>query len=272
MRHARESGQALVLVLLSLAVVVTVVLYVLSRSVTDISVSSRESQSVSAFSAAEAGVEQALVIGSGSGGNVSIGDASYNAQVSDVANGSRSFIYPVELNSGDSMILWFKSPDGGSFNGNTVRVCWGKSSSLNSTTPAIEMSIVYETSSGNPATARVSRVTADPYSGRNPPNSFDSSSFGHTISGQSFPFCKTISLSGIPNPQFAYIKMFYNTNTSQPIAFDSTNFSVFPSQGIVVDSSGTAGEANRKVEVFQGWPEVPGVFLSGIYSPSGLTK
>ena len=89
-----NEGQALILVLLGLAVVLTVVLFILSRSITDVAVSSSQSQSVSAFSAAEAGVEQALVIGTG--GNSSVGSASYTSQVTNVGQNNTSFIYLIK--------------------------------------------------------------------------------------------------------------------------------------------------------------------------------
>jgi Tfp pilus assembly protein PilX len=273
MEKYRQGGQALVLVLLSLAVVLTIVLFILSRSITDVSISSSESSSISAFSAAEAGVEQALVVGSAPSGITQIGDASYRASVTNVARGVRSFIYPVELNSGDTVTLWLNSQDSSpDYNGNALRICWGKSgtSGGNNNTPAIEVSLVYGTGSN----VRVYRAAIDPYQSRSPNNNFDDNSAGQTISGQSFPFCHTIgNLSSFSNRQFATIRMFYNTNTSHPIAFDSTNNSwLFPAQGIRIDSSGTSGQSSRKVEVFQGWPEVPTVFQFGLYSPSGLTK
>ena len=102
----QSSGQALVLVLLALAVVLTIVLFILSRSIVDISTSSSGSSAVSAFSAAEAGVEQALVIGVG--GSAVVGSASYTSQVTNVAQGTTGFVYPVDLNSGESMTLWLK--------------------------------------------------------------------------------------------------------------------------------------------------------------------
>lgn len=264
-------GQALVLILLSLAVVLTIVLFILSRSVTDLSISGSESQSISAFSAAEAGVEQALVIGTGGSGTV--GDASFNAQVSNVASGLSSFIYPVELNSGDTMTLWLKSQGVGSdYNGDRLRICWGKQGTPrnSSVTPAIEASLVY----GSGSNVRVFREASDPYNSRSPNNSFNNSSGSQTIQGRSFQFCTTLTnLSSYSNKQFVIIKMFYNSNTSHPIAFDSTNGSrLFPGQGIKVDSSGTSGQSSRKVEVYQGFPEVPSVFVNAIYSPSGLTK
>jgi Tfp pilus assembly protein PilX len=270
-----QRGQALVLVLLSLAVVLTIVLFILSRSITDISISSNESSSVSAFSAAEAGVERALVIGAGN--SSTIGDASYNALVSNVATGLTSFIYPVELNSGDSITLWFHSQDASpNYTGNSVRICWGKSGTQANVavTPAIEVSVIYETVSGNPATARVFRGAYDPNTSRRTSgNSFSAPDNGScVIAGQTFQFQKTISLAGMSNPQFANVRMFYNTGTSQPVAFNSTNASVFPTQGISIDSSGTSGKSSRKVQVFQGWSEVPGGFQYAIYSPSGITK
>lgn len=79
-----QSGQALLLVLLSMAVVLTIVLSILSRSVTDIAVTSRDEEALRAFSAAEAGVEQALVAGGGTG---TVGNATFNANVSGFASG-----------------------------------------------------------------------------------------------------------------------------------------------------------------------------------------
>jgi parallel beta-helix repeat protein len=92
------------------------------------------------------------------------------------------------------------------------------------------------------------------------------------INGQTFQFQTTLDLSGIPNPQFAFVRMFYNVDTAQPIGFDSTDSHLFPTQGMLVDSSGSSGQSSRKVEVFQGWPEIPNPFQFALYSSTGLTK
>lgn len=278
-----QSGQALVLVLLALAVVLTIVLFILSRSITDIAVSSSQSQAVSAFSAAEAGVEKALVLGSAPIGPQAVGSASYTASVTNVAQGSSSFVYPADLNSGDSMTLWLKSQDSTSLNftGTNLKICWGKPGAYSDQNlkPAIEIVLFYETTADNPLTAKIFRTTADPFSGRPMPNSFSAATTGScTISGQSFPFYATVSLTGLSNPQFAFVRMFYNNDTAQPIAFDSTDTHTFPTQGILVDSSGTAGgtsnapQSTRKVQVFQGWPEIPNIFQFAVYSSTRLTK
>jgi hypothetical protein len=268
-----SSGQALVLVLLSLAVVLTIVLFILSRSITDIAISSAGSSAVSAFSAAEAGIEQALVIGVG--GSDTVGSASYTSHVTNVASGATSFVYPMDLNTGDSMTLWLKSQDSGSdFAGSTLKICWGKSGTAadSSVTPAIETVLFYETSDGVPSTARIFRAAFDPNASRRVSNSFAADSGTCTVDGESFQFSTTLDLSALPYPQFVFVRMFYNTDTSQSVAFDSTDINVFPSQGILVDSSGTSAQSVRKIEVFQGWPEIPGPFQFAIYGSTGLTK
>ena len=273
-QRKNSEGQALVLVLLALAVVLTIVLYILSRSITDIAVSSNESEAASAFSAAEAGVEQALVIGAG--GSSTVGSASYSSQVTNVAQGAAGFVYPLGINSGDSMTLWLKSQGPGSsdFNGSSLKICWGKPGEYanQNLAPAIETVLFYETISGNPATVKISRAAYDPNASRRASNSFDAPGETCTVDGQTFQFQATLNIAGIPNPQFMFVRMFYNADTAQPLAFASPDGDLFPSQGILVDSSGTAGQSSRKVQVFQGWPEIPSPFRFAVYSSTGLTK
>jgi len=272
--NKNQSGQALVLVLLGLAVVLTVVLFILSRSVTDISVSSSQSQSASAFSAAEAGVEQTLVVGSAPSGStlVGTGGASYTAGVTPL--GGTSFVYPIDMNSGDDVVLWLKSQDSSpNFTGTNLKICWGKPGTYSDPNmiPAIEVSLYYGATA---ATTQIFRSAYDSNSSRPSPNSFtlpDNSSGACSISGKTFKFSKTISLSGLTNPQFVVVRMFYNTDTSQPVGFSSTDSSTFPTQGITIDSSGTSGTSTRRVEVFQSWSEVPSIFQYAIFSPVGVT-
>lgn len=292
-----SKGQALVLVLLSLAVVLTLVLFILARSVTDISISSKNEESVRAFSAAEAGVEKALIIGTTTG-SFNSNTASYTANVTSAAAGAKTFVYPIELNSGDAMTLWFVSHDEDGnlvcdsnnpcFSGNTIRVCWGKSGtpSSSSTTPALELSFYYLGTSGDYSTTKIARAVYDPYSSRalsgygsDLANNFSSPDSGTCdIDGSSFQFQKTLTLTdfGINTAtlQFMKARIFYNSDTSQSIGFD-VDFSgntTFPSQGITIDSTGVAGSSNRRLNVFQSWPELPTVFDYSIYSSSGLTK
>lgn len=294
----RESGQALVLVLLSLAVVLTLVLFILSRSVTDILVSSKNQEAVRAFSAAEAGIEQALVIGTG-GANPNFGsNAGYTSTVADFASGSSDYQYPIELSSGDSMTVWFVShdpatgnttcADGKCFAGTALNVCFGKpgTGASTATTPAIEVSVFYEATPGTLSTIKIGRAAYDPNVTRVSQNNFtaDYGSGCSAIAGGSYAFQQSINFAdlGIPgsvygNPdglQFARIRMFYNTDQTQTLGVHvvGVNGLTLPSQGQSIISTGTAGQSSRRIDVFQGWPEPPSVFDNAIYSSTGLTK
>ena len=292
-----QKGQALVLVLLSLSVVLTLVLFVLARTVTDVSVSSREEEAVRAFSAAEAGIEQALVIGTGSEGATSIGggDARFSSNVSSFAENLSAFVFPQAFSSGQSATTWFVSHntdgeistscdiDNPCFSGDRIKVCWGNDGTDGNspTTPAVEVNFVYLATPGDFSTARVARAALDPNTSRS--NNFSDPDLGGcVIEGTSFSFQKTLDLSDLGitlaatsgGLQFAKIRMLYNTNEDHEVGIDVgfSGNSTLPSQGIKIDSTGTSGEANRRVEVFQAWPEAPEVFDFSVFSSSGVTK
>lgn len=302
MGRNNESGQALVLVLLSLAVVLTLVLFVLSRSITDVAVSSSQEESVRAFSAAEAGVEVALlntVIGSNYSNQLT-NNSSYNSVITSYSAGNPSdFAFPSPLLSGETMTTWFVGHDSNGnlicdsaaigttcFKGSSMKVCWGNpgvTSADSSTWPAIEVSIYYETTPADPATVRIARAAYDPNSSRAQTNSFAAPVTGScTISGMTYPFQETITFSGLGIPsgsynsanglQFARIRMFYNTTAGQAVGVTVAGTGAnLPSQGESIVSTGTAGGSNRKINVYQGWPESP-FGGNAVISPLGIIK
>lgn len=75
MMKSHRNGQVALIVLLLMVVILTVGLTLISHSITDVSISKDEEDSMRAFSAAEAGIEQALQ-------NISAGD--FNTEVGDV--------------------------------------------------------------------------------------------------------------------------------------------------------------------------------------------
>ncbi len=295
-RLQNESGQALLLVLLSMAVVLTVVLSILSRSVLDVAVTTGEEEALRAFSAAEAGIERALIIGSDTG-TITIGDAQFSASVSGFASGSKEFVHPIKIYSGESVVTWFIAHDDNRdfvcsvekpcFTGDTLKVCWGKEGTGESEagTPAIEVIIVYAKTPGDYSTVKVARDVYDPNSGRRASNNFAvPDAGGCTISGENLAFQKTIDLSGLGIPaasysienglQYVRIKTFYNTSIAHPIGMDANyaGNSVLPSQGLQIESIGSAGDANRKINVFQSYGEPPSIFDSAIFSTGGIVK
>src|SRR4030067_2407301 len=98
-----QKGQALLIILLVLSVVLTLALSFVSRSVTDITITSQEEESVRALSAAEAGVEQALKTGVSTGSIVTLPDNSqFEALVTEIVPTNDEFAYPKKLNKGES--------------------------------------------------------------------------------------------------------------------------------------------------------------------------
>lgn len=282
--------------LLSMAVVLTIVLSILSRSVTDVAVTAREEQALRAFSAAEAGVERALIVGADIGAT-QLGDASFTADVSGTAEAGQEFANPNAVLSGESLYFWFVAHDDdgtlvcdGShqcFTGSIYKICWGKegTASGDATTPAVEVSTFYAATPGDYSTVRIARETGDPNASRRSSNNFSAPDAGTcTADGENFAFQKTVNLGALGVPagsygvqnglQFAKVRILYNSNMGHQIGIFSNypGNSLLPAQGLKILATGSSGEANRKIEVFQGYGELPPVFDGAIFSLGGISK
>lgn len=298
----RQSGQALLIVLLSMAVVLTIVLSIFSNSVTDIAVTTSEAESLRAFSAAEAGIEKALVALAPQSG--SFGEDAFQTSVTNFAEGLTSFAYPMDLASGDGAVLWFVSHDSNDklscsdsskpcFKGSKVSICWGRigTPSDSATTPAIEASIYYSNPpvvGSNYSNVVIAREVVDPNSSRRAKNSFEAPDAGgcNNIDGKNFAFKKTIDFASLGIPASAYsnenglqlaqIRMLYNVDASQGVGFDANIVGAgntpFPSQGRQIVSQGTAGEATRKVEVYRLYGSIASNMGMSIFSGGSLSK
>ena len=277
-----SSGQALLLVLLGMAVTLTIVMSVVSRSVTDISISSENVESTRAFSAAEAGVEQSLIIG----GNSSDSTVGYIANVTDIAEGETTYNIG-SLEAGETATVWFVShdtngnllpcgPDSPCYSGR-VKVCWGDTpQSLTGTTPALEIIVYYDTGSGslgsppNFGNVRVARFTADAFATRRDQNRFDAEDrwWFCTIADKEYQFSRTFDTSSFYRPLFAKLKLLYNTDKAHGIGVSALD-GTFPSQGIKIESVGSSGNATRKVEALKPYKETLTMFEAGVFSSGG---
>lgn len=291
----QESGQALLIILLSMAVVITIVLSIVARSVTDVRTSSKEQDSLRAFSAAEAGIERALVSGGSSGGP--IGGATFNANVTEVARNASVFSNPNDLTSGDTGTIWFVShrSDGSlgcdglnpCFRGSTMTLCWGNPGATPATTPAIEATFIYTSIPGDYATSKVARASYDPNAARRATNGFGAPDAGNCVIGtKTYPHRKTINLVGLQAVgglaivnantvnvlQLLRVRVLYNTAAAAPFGVTVPGGSVLPGQGRQIESTGVSGDSTRKVQVFSLYSDLPPVFTSGIFSEGGITK
>lgn len=111
-----NSGQAALIILLIMVALLTIGLSVVSHSVTDISISQDEEEAMRAFSAAEAGIEEALgQVDLGSwdpGGPISVGDLNANVSVSPISEIERTINQNEFTNiilqgfTGDLIVKW----------------------------------------------------------------------------------------------------------------------------------------------------------------------
>lgn len=281
-----SSGQALLLVLLSMSVVLVVVLSIVSRSVSDISLTRRGEESERAFSAAEAGIEKALIVGTTASSDLGNGSF-FNATVTDISAGASYFNFPQEFVSGESGTIWFVSHDGSGnltctglpcFTGNSMNVCWDKTSHSS----AVEVSVYYDTSgngkaiNGDFSDVKVIRAGFDA-SGNTGNNMFSPALGNCTLGEKNYFSSASINFANMgiacSNSQGCLlsvkIRPLYNT-TPQTLGISVTGS--LPGQGRMVDSIGTSGDSTRRVQVYQTYGELPSIFDGVLFSPSDIQK
>ncbi len=154
-----QAGQVVLILVLVTIVGLTVGLSLISRTVTDIRISSQIEQSSRAFSAAEAGIESALkgaVIG-GPTGTVSLSDSSAKYNVSALGGSSSVYYFPYS-EAANIQTLWLMphNTDGVTLNENgpwpdpsdqpyptasSVDICFGSGTTGN---PAIVVGLFYK--------------------------------------------------------------------------------------------------------------------------------
>lgn len=268
-----QKGQAVLVVLLSLSVVLIIVLFIMSRSITDISLSTKDGDSLRAFSAAEAGVERALVIGNSSG---TLDSANFDAVVTDFASGADQVTYPIALKSGENATFWFKREgEAIEFDGSSVRFCWGNpdTQSADGETPALEVTFYYTTVPDDMTTLEVARAVYDPNVARTTANRFDTALVSSCVIGSdNFAFQANVSVP-TGSLEYATAKILYNTTVAHKVGINvASTGSLLPSQGEKVESAGSFGDSNRRIEVYQLHPETPPIFANAIFSSSGIVK
>ena len=273
----KSSGQAVLLVILGMAVVLTIVLSVVSRSVTDVSVTKVEEDSSKAFSAAEAGIEK-LLIGGSSFTESNLGDigASVSAQALDFGSGTIVDFFET-YNSGDIATVWFVSHDDNNiqklicttskpcFNGTSFSVHWNENA-------AVEVAVYYGSGAiddpPNFSGVKVKRFAFDPNATRRNNNKF-SATIASSQQGYSYS-TGDIILFGLTRPLFARVKFLYGSVNGFRVT-TPTGYPL-PSQGRLLVSKGVANNAARQVEVRDYYRAPIEVFEAGIFSRGDLTK
>lgn len=290
-----QSGQALVVVLLVLAVVLTLGVSIASRTVTEVNISTVEDESSRALDAAEAGAEAELGRVATEGVKTQVGSSSSTYTVSsvDVGNGE-SVSPPEQFKAGEIVTIFLSGHDA---NGNLIyndpnaydknmHICWGNEGTPNAdpTTPAVEVRLYYY----NPTTLKfgVAGNAYDTRPLRAARNGFTSpnNSGGQpcNLDGRNYPFfAKNLSLTidlNMPSdakPLAMRVRLIYSGSTGHYLGFQETGVTgthTFPYQGKSIVSAGSSAEAVRKVSVFQRYDDLPPLFDDSLSSATDLNK
>ena len=175
MKQKHQSGQIVLITLLVLAVATTVALSLIGRTTIDTSISSQIEESSRAFSAAEAGVEEALRSGVGtSGAQVLTPGVTYNVSVSQVGGSAGVYPFSKKTLTGTTETVWFvnHNPDGSlnevfTFTGENLDICWSYEQPVE---PAVAVTILYK--DGDDGSYKVARDAFDSVASRANINNF----------------------------------------------------------------------------------------------------
>lgn len=259
-----QAGQVVLMVLLALAVATTIGLAIIGRTSTDVSISNRIEESARAFSAAEAGIEQALVSGIDIGPTVLTSGVNYSVDVTTLG-GFGVYQFPAKTPHGTVETLWLTPYDpvdgtfdeAAAFSGEAVDLCWSQETAV----PALVVSLFYKEG----AAYQVARGAYDP-SARG--NFTDVGDAGSGCS-QEGVYRQAISLSSYEKPLAMRIQPVYSDSQLyiDPLGVE------LPLQGTRIESAGTTETGvSRKIVAFQEIRTPGAIFDSVIYTSGSFQK
>jgi Tfp pilus assembly protein PilV len=264
-------GQMLLIVVLIMVVVLTVGLSAATRTITSLRVSNDEENSERAFSAAEAGLEQAL-----SGSQTLVTGALDNTSTYRTTAVQLSAVEFLLNNSipvlkDDAADIWLSQyPNYAQQYTGNLTIYWGSAGNVcnraeaANTMAALDVVIV----SGNSANPVMSHYPVDPCVARRTANRFGASGGGATFSGRTFPYSVTIAVNqGI----IARVIPLYAPTLIGVRGCNAggTGCLTLPAQGTTIESTGTADNAQRKIITFRTYPKLPTeVFPFVLFQPN----
>lgn len=267
-----QSGQILLIVVLTMIVALTVGLSIAARIVTELKLSKQNEESQRAFQAAESGIQQTLERQSNVGSLIAPVTLDNNSSFSTtflpdtgtaiVMNNGQDVDQAIGgdvwlSNYSATPSLLFGNPMGG---GNPVGITiyWGTPTQTNCAStgdgvaPAIEVVALV-----GPVTSPTIAKNIFEAAGCNRiVNAVSGSTSGgpFTLKGVTFRNSANLTFNGnsLTNPLIMKVIPIFNSSV---VGFQSA--SVFPAQGSVVESTGTSGDTVRKVVYYQSFPQLP---------------
>lgn len=294
-----QTGQIIIVMLLTMLVALSVGLVVTQRSITDVTTSTQTEQASRAFSAAEAGIERAISLGDAAIGTTlapikeeELGNQASTSEVkasSDLPTTMDEALEYPPINKESVAHFWLSDPKtlASFYTAPTIELYFGNKDQT-PPLPAVEVNIitndngVYRSNKryydSDPARAGNGFITVTSSgSGVSAPKTFDPLTF--TIKSSDFAF----RVSGIPiadtpctlalgcYPVLARVRILYSS-TNQKVALGPAPSSRLPGQANVYSSIGRSGLSEKKVVHFR-QRLVPPVFLDfAIFSLGNISK
>jgi hypothetical protein len=280
MVKGKQSGQILLVVVLTMIVALTVGLSIAARVVTELRLSRQNEESQRAFQAAEAGIQQTLESKTPIGIPVSLeNNASFSTTFLDDTGTVVVVNNGLEVDQAVGADVWlsdysptlaglFANPMGGGA-AVPVTMYWGDpnqtscTSSGDGVAPAIEV-VLLKGPLSNPTIQKNIYEAAGCAAFNRITNSIEGTTGVYTWEGVQFRNSAPLTFGGSNLSEGLIMKVIpiYNSTvvgfvSNDPDGAGPANPFNFPSQGSVVESTGTAGETVRKVVYFQSHPQLP---------------
>jgi Tfp pilus assembly protein PilX len=275
-----NQGQIVLMIVLVTVVGLTIGLSLISRTITDIRISSQIEQSGRAFSAAEAGVENVLKsnIQPGPTGNLTLEGATVNYSVKNLGGSADAITFQL-TESGDDRNLWLVGHnEDGSLNeavtyspASNLEICWG---TKKDSYPAIIVSLMYK----HQNTYKIAKKAFDSQSRGNNFIVVDDNSGGYCNGEYNFRIILNPSSDPQdPNPSISkgglgvFADSILYLLRIQPL-YESTGLKVVPQdplpvQGKIITSIGqTDTGVVRKIQAYQSFPVLPSIFDYTLFS------
>ncbi|MDO8451441.1 MAG: hypothetical protein Q7S76_01065 [bacterium] len=267
--HESERGQILLVTLLVLSVATTIALSLIGRTTTDTNITNQVTESSVAFSAAEAGLEEALQSGGAVAGLLSPG-VNYAVTQTSIGGSTGIYTFPERTDRGETATLWLANhlPGGGldedrsnDYADGLIKVCWSTDAGV----PAIIATLLYKVG----ATYRVGRAAYDSNTVAHGNNFTVPGPLG-TNCGAQDAYAATITFSDLgyqPSNTLLALRLRPVYSATQ-LYVDATR--PLPKQGNIFTSTGTTDSGlTRKISVRELYRAPESIFDYVIYSQNG---
>ena len=278
-----QKGQVLLIVILVIIIALTIGLSLASRGITNLRTSTEEADSQKALAAAEAGIEKALQNTVSNSGSFGI-STTYSTTV-DPQGGNTFLVNGGSLiTQGEGADVWLANHNAnGSIDYVTntparspqfFNIYWGvgnerdcDENDISRWPAALEVIVVSGT---NPSNIETTRYAYD-YCEDERDNNFDEAHNENlNIGGTTFRI-RTDNSINITDGIFVRVNPIYKSTVVGVRACNpgggGGSCTTLPSQGFQITSTGTTGTANRKLNVFKGYPQIFLPFTYGLFVP-----